>query len=184
MTPSVFLPFAVDDHYAPSGFMGREDATAGTTEITGIAMTLGACPERPQGAQGDCHKVVFTPQGLDEMSGSTWAGVFWQYPESNWGSAQGLALEQGATKVVFKAWADTAGQQVEFLSGGLGTLGDDYQDTFKVQSTFTLTAAPQEFELNLAGSNYTYVLGAFGWVVSTTSTEPVTFYIDDIRWVK
>lgn len=139
------------------------------------------------GASNDgpvCHTVTYTPQAIEPTFGSTWAGVFWQFPDDNWGTEQGEAIEPGATKVVFKAWAENDGQQVEFLVGGIGNLGDAYRDTFKVQKAFVLSDQPQEFELDLTNSTYTYVLGGFGWVLSTTTLDPIVFYIDDIRWVK
>ena len=48
--------------------------------------------------------------------------------------------------------------------------------------TVTLTTSWQQFELSLQGTAYTTVLGGFCWVTSTTGSENVTFYIDDIQW--
>ena len=181
-TPDVMLPFAVDDHFVPSGFMGREDP-GGAKEVEGIVFTPDVCPERPEGAEGTCHEVTYTPQALDSEVNSTWAGVFWQSSDKNWGELQGNAVEPGATKIVFTAWAE-APLDIQFLAGGIGDLSSEYQDTFKVTSDVSLTTELQEFELDLSNSSYQYVIGGFGWVIEASSTDPIVFYIDDIRWVK
>mgnify|MGYP001545034149 FL=1 len=51
-------------------------------------------------------------------------------------------------------------------------------------SDVSLTTELQEFELDLSNSSYQYVIGGFGWVIEASSTDPIVFYIDDIRWVK
>src|SRR5689334_18820261 len=74
--PSV-LPFAVDDWYGPSGYMGDGEHPGA---IKDGQMCL---PSRPSEWIGNCHRYTWTP------SGTAWAGVYWQYPDGNWGDKPG-----------------------------------------------------------------------------------------------
>jgi len=175
------LPAAMTDLFGPSGFMGREGTK---NETDGIVMSTDGCPERAEGAAGLCYSVVYTPQELDEVSGQSWAGMFFQNPELNWGEKPGVRIEAGATKISFTAWSKTSSQTLQFMAGGIGGVDTEYGDTFKVETEFTVTTTPTTYELNLVGSTYDYVLGGFGWVAQVSSLDPIEFYIDDVQWVK
>lgn len=175
LDPDLFLPFAIDDEYVPSGFMG---------DLEHATMDPEGCLERVPDAQGNCYQITYAPEMLDASFGTNWAGVFWQSPENNWGEQPGHVVEPGATKIVFSAWAETDGLSVKFLAGGIGGIDTDYQDTFKVEQAKVLGTSPAEFELDLSSSNYSMVLGGFGWVVEANSLDPIVFYVDDVRWKK
>jgi hypothetical protein len=175
------LPVTVTALFAPSGFMGREGTL---NETDGIVMDPAGCPSRAEGAVGDCYAVTWTPQELDEMTGESWAGAFFQNPDGNWGEEPGVRIEEGATKITFTAWAEQDDQTVVFLAGGIGNLGTAYADTFKVETEFTISSEPATYELDLVGSQYDQVLGGFGWVLKTDSTTPIKIFIDDVQWVK
>lgn len=161
--PSV-LPFAVDDWYGPSGYMGDG-------EHPGAIMDAQSClPSRPSTWIGNCHRYTWTP------SGTAWAGVYWQYPDGNWGDKPGLEIPAGATKIAFEAWGATGNEKVDFMVGMMAV--DGFQVT---QTQIALTTTPQRYELSLAGAAYTRVVGGFGWVAKD-ATAPITFGIDDIRW--
>lgn len=179
--PAEPLPAIVTDLFGPSGFMGREGLKK---EVDGITMDPEGCPERAPNAAGLCYAATFQPQELDMATGETWAGVFFQNPEQNWGEEPGVYIEAGATKIVFTAWAVHGGQKAVFLAGGIGNLGTAHQDTFKVEKEFTLTDEPTAYELDLSSSSYLEVLGGFGWVLKASSMDPIVIYMDDIRWVK
>ncbi|MEO1269272.1 MAG: hypothetical protein AAFX99_14305 [Myxococcota bacterium] len=158
----VTLPFAVDDYYGPSGYMGDGEVPGGLGEE--------ACAVRPDGAVGACHQFTWNPGELG------WAGVYWQYPEGNWGDAPGLFIPAGATQVAFKAWGAQGGEQAMFVVGIEGP------DGFVVETMLlTLTTEPTEYAISLRAINYTTVVGGFGWF-SGESEETVVFSVDDIRW--
>lgn len=194
---AVFLPFNVTDVFAPSGFMGAQNDLVGeTNESEGIVMDVAGCEatDRPTDAAGECFAVNYTPQYLTPCSpaelesnpgcpGGTWAGVFFQNPTLNWGEMPGAAVEPGATKIVFTAWTDGEALDLNFLAGGIGTLGTAYSDTFRVESATSINGTPTQYELDLTGSEYVEVIGGFGWTVEVHSLDPVVFYLDDIRWV-
>jgi hypothetical protein len=158
------LPFAVDDYYGPSGYMGDGESPGGIKDDT-VCLS-----PRPAEWLGNCHQFTWTP------GSAGWGGVFWQYPDGNWGNAPGLTIPTGATKVTFKAWGATGGEVVEF---GIGMKAID---GFEVKSgKLTLTTEPTEYTLELAGTSYVRVVGGFSWAADT-STTAVTFNVDDIRW--
>gem|GEM_PF-1478308 len=193
----VFLPFNVTDVFAPSGFMGAQNDLVGeTNESEGIIMDVTGCDpaERPAAAAGECFSVNYTPQYLTPCSpaelqsdpscpGGTWAGVFFQNPALNWGEMPGAAIEPGATKIVFTAWTDGEALDLNFLAGGVGTIGTAYSDIFRVENPTSIDGTPTQYELDLTGLDYGEVIGGFGWTVEVHSLDPVVFYLDDIRWV-
>ena len=158
------LPFAVDDWYGPSGYMGDG-------EHAGAIKDAQAClPSRPSTWVGNCHRYTWTP------SGTAWAGVYWQYPDGNWGDRPGLMIPAGATQVAFQAWGVTGNEKVDFMVGMMAV--DGFQVT---QTQIALTTQPQRYTLSLGGAPYARVVGGFGWVAKD-ATSAITFGIDDIHW--
>ena len=158
------LPFAVDDWYGPAGYMGDGEHPGAIAD----AMTCVA--SRPSTWIGNCHRYTWTP------SGTAWAGVYWQYPDGNWGDQPGLPIPAGATKISFRAWGATGSEKVDFMAGMMAV--DGFQ---LVQTQIALTATPQQYSLPMGSTAYAKVVGGFGWVAKD-ATAPFTFHIDDIRW--
>lgn len=163
LAPST-LPFAVDDWYGPSGYMGDG-------EHPGAIEDAQTCiPSRPSAWMGNCHHYTWTP------SGTAWAGVYWQYPDGNWGDRPGLMIPAGATQVAFQAWGATGNEKVDFMVGMMAV--DGFQVT---QAEIALTTQPQRYTLSLGDTTYSRVVGGFGWVAKDATTA-MTFGIDDIHW--
>jgi hypothetical protein len=158
------LPFAVDDWYGPSGYMGDGASPGGITDQT-VCLS-----PRPDTWIGHCHRFTWTPGTVK------WAGVYWQFPDGNWGEKMGLVVPPGATKVSFQAWGMVGGEKVSFVTGMKAVDGFELKKDMAV-----LTTTPQQFSIDLAGTSYSRVVGGFGWTAAD-STVPVTFNIDDIRW--
>ena len=159
-TPAVTLPFALDDYFIPSGYMGND---------AGIDAS-GTCPTRAGDEGGVCHAFTFTPGASDPV----WGGVFWQYPENNWGDLPGLEVPAGVTGITFWAWGAVGGEVVAFGSG-YGADSDGYaEDT----GAITLTTTPTQYTLDLTGITYTDIAGGFSWTSPGAAT--ITFYVDDI----
>jgi hypothetical protein len=158
------LPFAVDDWYGPSGYMGDGESPGS------IADAMTCIDDRPASWIGNCHRYTWTP------GAAMWAGVYWQYPDGNWGDLPGLEVPAGATKISFRAWGATGNEKVDFMVGMMAV------DGFEVkQEAVALTTQPTQYSLTLGSAAYARVVGGFGWVAKD-STTPVTFSIDDIRW--
>lgn len=171
------LPLTVSDSFTPSGFMGD-----GQTSPAAIVVNSSACMQpRPTGAVGDCYRVTYTP------GAQGWAGVYWQYPENNWGASPGKRVEAGAKRVTFYAAGAAGDETLQLLVGGESNAMLPYQDSFKVMATFTLTTALMQYQIDISGRNYdSGVLGAFGWtlVAPIGARAPIVFYLDSIRWEK
>ena len=170
------LPVMVSDYYIPGGFMGD-----GVSSATAITISLTNCREpRPSGAEGDCYRTTYTPGALG------WAGVYWQYPERNWGTSPGKLIEAGASRVTFYAAGLSGGETLEFLVGGIDDPHLPYRDSFKVTKKLTLTTALTRYEIDISGRTYgSGVIGAFAWTFDTHgSRAPMEFDLDTIRWEK
>lgn len=178
----VSVPFVVSDHFFPSGFMGDSP-----TDFNAIVMSSDSskCPTRAPGVQGACYSIAWTPTFVQGAK-SAWVGVYWQYPSNNWGGDPGQAINAGATKVTFMAQGAKGGEQIEFLAGGVNVSKSNpsltYADTFSATTQVTLTNAWAPYEVSLTGDMYSNVIGAFAWSITTSSTDPITFYVDDIEW--
>jgi len=162
-TDGVRLPFAVDDYFVPSGYMG--DGAAG-----GIDQAEQCAATRPGEGRGRCHEFTWTP------GASGWAGVFWQFPENSWGEVPGLPIAQGATAVELYAWGARGGEEVTFV------VGMDDVDGFHAEVEVELSAQPAKVTIDLAGQTYTDVTGGFGWVASGDPSGGLTFFVDDVQW--
>ena len=159
------LPFTVDDYYAPSGFMGDGETPGGITLVDN------ACEgDRAGDGLGFCREFTWTKGTVG------WGGVYWQYPDGNWGTAPGLPVPAGATEVTFYAWGATGEEVVNFLVG----IGD--VDGFAAETGPTaLTSEPTEYRISLEGRTIgAEVVGGVGWVANTG--DGATFTVDNIEW--
>lgn len=163
--PNLFvsLPFAVDDEFIPSGYMGL-GASGGVTDTYD-------CPTRAENPVGLCHRFSIVPS--ESLS---FAGVWWQYPENNWDNPDnGKPIEEGAQTVRFTAWTEAGGETVTFKVGMGGTT-----DTFGASVDVELTSVPTEYVIYVGNYVYEKVVGGFAWEM--TANEPSTLFIDAIRW--
>jgi hypothetical protein len=155
-------------HYVPSGWMG---------DIENIDMY--EC-ERVDPHGGELSiRVSFSPTGT-----LGWGGVYWQYPENNWGTLPGGHDLTGAGRLTFWVRGDKAGEVAEFVVGGLGEPTDPYTDTIRpARSSGSVVLADtwQQVEIDLSGADLSRVIGGFAWVTGRCNgDEPITFYLDDI----
>lgn len=179
--PTISLPFYVSDQFIPSGFMN---------DPMGIKLSAGAngmpaCPDRATTTPGgNCYVVTWA------STGPLWAGVYWQYPQNNWGTDPGLNVAAGATQVTFYAKGDVGGEAVQFKVGGINdpmsAMNGNYGDSFAVSSTTEiLTTTWTQYTVSLTGASYASgVLGGFCWVAAATDggNANIKFYVDDIQW--
>ncbi|MEP7050251.1 MAG: hypothetical protein ABJB12_07865 [Pseudomonadota bacterium] len=199
--PSVLsVPFAVDDHYVPSGCMG-DCSTSVTIDND--------CPERgARAAQGECHHFVYLADAAAEQG---WAGLLWQTDEHNWGSSNGRTVTPGARQVRFWArvaadGAATGDSPLTILVGAMdaadggepcsmdtecasarcvgGACKAPFHDTLNVTADESLGTEWQEFRIPFENKSYGgTVLSGFGWSLTMpVSARRIEFYLDDIRW--
>ena len=169
MMGPVELSFVVDDYFAPSGFMGD-----GETE--GNLPDTNNCPMRAGDEKGECHRIDYN------VSSVGWAGIYWQYPDGNWGTEKGLEVDLQAAKITFWAWSEKGGQELNVFAGGIGASDTDYQDSFKAETKISLTSTPMEYTLAVGNQVKDYIIGGFGWSVDGNATGSFVFYLDDIQY--
>lgn len=174
------LPLVIDDYFAPSGWAG--DAAAG-----GLAVP--ECDrDRESGAEGNCHLFEYTPVPPAIPGSASWAGVFFQYPEGNWGEYAGLPIAPGAQRVSFLAAGAAGGEIVTFRAGGIGDpIAGTCADEFSRDLTVRLSQDFQRYEIDLQDASYSRVISPFSWKISKVlfsgeSPETISFYLDDLRW--
>jgi len=140
---------------------------------SGQLTNTGECAaDRPGEGRGNCHAFVH------ELGGAGWAGVYWQYPDNNWGDSPGYDVPDGATHVQFYAWTNIAGQNADFFVGGIG---GTYSDSLSAGVSGVLTEEPVLYTISLAGQTVGQVIGGFGW--SWAPGADATLYLDDIVWL-
>ena len=154
------------DLYYPSGWMGD-----------------GALPNAKEYVQfddaftQDCHSPPSCISARWQPGPKGWAGMYWQYPDGNWGEEPGCNLV-GATSVAFWARGDQGGEVVQVeaaLTGG----GSRVKSGSKA-----LTKTWQQYTINVQGHDLRNVVGAIAWIVTLRDNpNGLTFYLDDMQFV-
>jgi hypothetical protein len=203
-------PFAVSDYFAPSGAMG-DGATPGNLVIG----TSSGCKERPAGARGYCYSFQYVGNApyTTPVSKSTgvcnWAGLFFQYPDNNWGTSPGLPVPSGKlSKVSFQVAVGAGMETMTFQIGGIGAppqpdgapappppsacppAETPVPPNYDLVSNVTMQLVGtewQKIEIPILGRDSsaslpssTELIGAFSWALSSTPGLPKTVYLDDI----
>jgi hypothetical protein len=203
-------PFAISDYYAPSGAMG-DGATPGNLNQG----TTATCKERPAGARGNCYNFQYvasnpyTTQITKSTGVCNWAGLFFQYPDNNWGTSPGLPVPAGKlTKVSFQVAVGAGSELMTFQLGGIGSppLPDggappppanacppaetppppNYDALIGVVMQMVGTEW-QKIEIPLATRDpsvplpdKTNLIGALSWALAATPGLPKTIFLDDL----
>jgi hypothetical protein len=139
------------NHFIPSGWMGDWG------DISYNGNFCGDDKVAPFSGRS-CTKITYSAQGAQS---SNWAGIYWHYPENNWGDKEGSYDLTGATKLTLRARGDKGGEKVEFKMGGINTApyndpNNVYQDSVISLSTgiVTLTEGWMEHTIDLVSDEY------------------------------
>jgi hypothetical protein len=158
---TVALPLVVDE-----AFPNRSTFGSGPPPSFALHTEDEACPTRPAGAVGDCHRIQFTGDGF--------SGAFWTLGGALV-DAVPVRVEAGATRLTFTAWGETDGVRVRFGAGSVDA--DGVEDRRSV----LLSATPTEYTVLLPlFDGYSEVVTPFFF---SAGGGAATFYIDDIQWV-
>jgi len=164
-TMVVYAPFDISENFKPSGWMG-----AGIQYL-----------KLNEQWRDNCYSPPTCIQNIYEPGSSNFAGVYWQYPDKNWGDFRGLTI-RGASRITFWARGERGGEIVEFIAGGINDKNKPYKDSFRVSTgQVALSEEWRRYEINLFEQNLKSVIGGFCWAVPG-NPEGVTFYLDDIRY--
>jgi hypothetical protein len=117
------------------------------------------------------------------LSGSLgWAGVYFLYPDGNWGQFPGRNLS-GATKLSFWVCADHD-TRAEFFIGGIKDPRFAYFDTLTKISTGVVAVSStwQRHEIDLTGHDLSSVIGGFGVATSREQdARSSSLLLDDVE---
>lgn len=152
--------------FVPSGFMGNAGA---------ITMDAGATDLPHSGST--CLKFGYSAT-------ASWGGVLWQSPAGDWdGKLPGGANLTGASQLEFWVRGATGGEKVNFAFGALNG-NQPYRDTGSGElQDVVLTTKWQKLTIPLADLDLRQIKTGFGWSLAGQE-KPVTFFLDDIRFVK
>jgi hypothetical protein len=115
--------------------------------------------------------------------GLGWAGVYFLYPDGNWGQFPGRNLS-GATKLAFLVCANRD-TQAEFFLGGIKQPGLRYSDTLPKTSTgiINVNSTWQRREIDLTGYDLSSVIGGFAVAVTRERDPgPRSLFLDDVEF--
>ena len=127
----------------------------------------------------ECIKIVYSANG---NMGNRWAGIYWQYPENNWGNLPDGVDLTGCTRLTFWARGQKGGERAEFKVGGIT---GQYPDSLSLRSTdvVRLSNEWQEYSIDLTGADLSHVIGGFCWVTNADlNPSGCTIYLDDIYY--
>jgi hypothetical protein len=153
----------------------------------------------PGGSMGDVNDIrVVRPSERGDHTGHTfvqidyrpqhsgglgWAGIYFLYPDGNWGQLPGRNLT-GATRLTFWACADHV-TRAEFFVGGIQDPHLPHADSLQKTSTGIVPLTPtwQRYEIDLTGKDLSSVIGGFGVAMSRDQDQdPRSLFLDDIAF--
>lgn len=165
--------FDISDYYYPSGWMG---------DINDIWYNPASTNVIPHTGQS-CIQITYSPKDND-IAG--WSGIYWQYPENNWGDTPGGYNLSEFSRLSFWARGRKGGEQAEFKVGGIkeGDYPDSLQPAASTQPLI-LTTEWKQYAIDLKGKDLSRITGGFVWVSSRNENpDGCTIYLDSIQFEK
>ncbi len=170
-TPRTRLPVAVYDDgldtgpWAASGWMGNVEALSVDGNHTGNPKT------------GE-HCIRVRYEGV-----YNWAGVAWQHPPDNWGEKDGGHNLEGASALEFWARGAYGGEKISFGVGLLEKDRDHPDSAIEKVDNVVLSDEWTLYRVPLKGADLSSIKTGFFFSIEGRSS-PVTFYLDDIRFIE
>jgi hypothetical protein len=164
---SPFIPQPLSNLFYPDGFMG---------DVKDIQLELNSTVNPYSGSS--CIQIKYNPRGSQK-----WAGIYWLYPNFNWGNQpQGRNLT-GAKSLVFMARGNKSGEIAEFKVGGVSERYTESLYPAESIGVVTLTSDWKEYSIDLSNKDLSNVFGGFCWVTNTNQNpNGCTIYIDNISF--
>ena len=139
-----------------------------------------SCSDLPD-SKPACVKISYSAA---RAQGIGWAGIYWLYPDKNWGSMPEGRDLRGAKKVLFWAKGDKGGERAEFKVGGVsGKFSDSVQPALSIGPVF-LSQEWQKFTIDLERTDLSHVIGGFCWVTNEEQNpHGSVIYVADMQFV-
>jgi hypothetical protein len=159
---------AKENHCYPSGWMGDYgDLRVNVKDVT-----------NPHSLPSNI-KISYTAKG---KNGAGWAGVYWQQPANNWGTANAGYNLTGAKRLTFWARGGKGNEVInEFKVGGIQ---GEYADTDVAGiGPVKLTTAWKQYTIDLTGKDLSRIAGGFCWAASADENpDGFDIFLDDIMF--
>ncbi len=167
-TPA-FAHVNVPDVFSPSGWMGDWGDIVLDDAFT-----------NNYHSEPTCIKIIYSAV---RSQGKGWAGIYWLYPDKNWGDRPEGQDLTGVTALTFWARGEKGGEKAEFKVGGItGKYLDSIQPPVST-GIVVLSDRYQQYTINLAGKKLSHVIGGFCWVTSKSQNPyGCIIYLDDIKY--
>ena len=180
------------NHFIPSGWMG--DFINNPNKILDTRK-----PPENDGMGLSIIEINY-PANFTRKNREKWAGIYWQFPENNWGNYTGYNLNNYVFKdekvtLEFLAKGETGEEYVQFKSGGINR-PPYYKETLPYQDSYgpltpegsycdgliKLHPKWQRYKIDLSKQDLHNVIGPF-CVVLAEDLNPhgATFYLDKIE---
>lgn len=160
---------SVSNHFIPSGWMPDAN-TAKDIKFDHV--------NKEDPYLGDtCIKIQY-----NDVSGTHWAGIYWQNPANNWGEKDGGYDLSKATKLTFWARGAKGGENIQTFKVG-GLMGE-YSDSDSAEiGPVILNKEWTQYTIDLKGKDMSYISGGFEWSTNIDNNpEGATFYLDEIKY--
>jgi len=154
------LPVELESFFSPSGWMGDGGGESGKKYLS--------YKSEPSEMNGEKIVIIRIEYTQGEKG---WAGIYWQYPDGNWGDKPGRTLI-GAKQISFYAKGEGGDEIVEFKAGGIANPDKPYKDSFeKPLGKVILSKNWTKYVIDLSNVDLSNVIGAFAWIASGTDNK-------------
>jgi hypothetical protein len=150
--------------FSPSGWMGDVSCIKADPK----------CPDKPKTGKM-CMKWIY-----DNSKGGQagWAGVYWLYPENNWGGKKGMDLT-GHKRISFWIRGEDGGEVVSIKIGGVK--GEFKDSVMKELNALKLGSQWKQYSIDLTGRDLSNIAGGFCWTADgKLNPKGCTFYLDEV----
>lgn len=162
------LPFLIEGAYQPSGWMG---------DINDIKLDISSTDNPKIG--DTCIKIFYDAK---KSNNNGWAGIYWQYPDKNWGNDPKGFNFKGGVKLSFWARGLNGGEKAEFKIGGIkGTYPDSIIPAIGT-GIIILKNTWNQYIIDISKEDLTHIIGGFCWETSIDQNpHGCTIYLDNIQ---
>jgi hypothetical protein len=159
----------VSDAFYPGGWMG---------DYGDVSLDVSSAEQLHDG-----KPVVKIGYSAAASQGKGWSGIYWLYPDGNWGSSADARNLTGARRVHFWAKGAKGDERAEFKVGGIAGEHPDSVQPPVSTGTVVLTTEWKEFTIDLSGRDLSQVRGGFCWVTSKQANpKGATIYLVDVQY--
>jgi hypothetical protein len=166
-TSPTLQPAYVSDLFYPSGWMGdtgdiKYDPASGNSPHSGT----------------DAIRIDYSVKGSAKNG---WAGIYWLYPDNNWGTNPDGRNLKGYSRVIFWARGANGDEKAEFRVGGVTGKYPDSVTSPVSSGVIVLTKDWKQYTIDLTGKDISHVIGGFCWVTNNDQNpNGSTIYLDDM----